>query len=99
MSFGGINERLVCFETFVAQPKALSWDVKVYHPHKRGLSYEVLSIMSLENIPTEVFTEKNVAQTRALLSDVEDYHPRKCGSSYKMPSMISFEISTKRFLP
>ena len=86
-----MNEKWIGFEGFVAQAIALSSDVENYHPHKCGSSYEVLSMMSFENIHKTVFTKEIVAQAIALSSDVEVYHPHKCGSSYEVLSMMSFE--------
>ena len=50
ISFERIKEKWIGFEGFVAQAIALSSDVENYPPHKCGSSYEVLSMMSFENI-------------------------------------------------
>ena len=50
MQFESINKEWIGFEGFVAQAIALSSDVENYPPHKCGSSYEVLSMMSFENI-------------------------------------------------
>ena len=49
VSFKTVNEKWICFERFVAQAIALSSEVEIYNPHKRGSSYERLSMMSFEN--------------------------------------------------
>ena len=58
MPFEGVDKKGEYFERFVAQAIALSSDVEVYHPHKCGSSYEVLSMMSFENIHIDLGTLK-----------------------------------------
>ena len=58
MPFEGVDKKGEYFERFVAQAIALSRDVDVYHPHTCGSSYDVLYVMSFENIHKKLFAKK-----------------------------------------
>ena len=68
--FGIINKKWVYSERCVARAIELSSHVKVYHPNKRALSYELLSLMPFKSVDEKICNEKFMAQAMALPSDV-----------------------------
>ena len=65
-----INKKWVYSKRFVARAKELSSHVKVYHPHKRGSSYELLSLMPFKSLDKKIRNAKFMTQAIALSSDV-----------------------------
>ena len=68
--FGIINKKWVYSERFVARATELSNHVKVYHPNKRALSYELLSLMPFKSLDKKIRNAKFMAQAITFSSDV-----------------------------
>ena len=66
-----INKKWVYSKRFVAPAIELSSHVKVYHPHKRGSSYELLSLMPFKGLEKTICNGKFVEQAKTLSSDIE----------------------------
>ena len=65
-----INKKWVYSKRFVAPAIELSSHVKVYHPNKRALSYELLSLMPFKSLEKNIRNVKFMTQVIALSSDV-----------------------------
>ena len=68
--FGIINKKWVDSERFMARAIELSSHVKVYHPNKRALNYELLSLMPFKSLDKKIRNAKFITQAIALSSDV-----------------------------
>ena len=68
--FGIINKKWVYSERSVARAIELSSHVKVYHPNKRALSYELLSLMPFKSLDKKIRNAKFITQAIAISSDV-----------------------------
>ena len=68
--FGIINQKWVYSERLVARAIELLSHVKVYHPNKRGSSYELLSLMPFKSLDKKIRNAKFITQAIALSSDV-----------------------------
>ena len=65
-----INKKWVYSKRFVAPAIELSSHVKVYHPNKRALSYELLFLMPFKSLDKKIRNAKFITQAIALSSDV-----------------------------